>query len=524
MSSLAKRTYVISDLHLGGVYPDAEAAAKGDRGFRICTNVPGLVRFVDALTARPRGGDGSPAIELIINGDLVDFLAESNSDGKGWSAFTHEPQEAVRKFEAIVERDRTFFDALARFLARGHRLVILLGNHDIELWLPPVRDALARAVGAHAGSDYVLVPGPEAYLVGDALIEHGNRYDRFNIVDHEKLSRASALQSRSQPTAPTVFDPPPGSRMVAEVINPIKTRFKFVDLLKPETGAVVPLLLTLAPSYRDVLGRVALIAAQARDAVKIAMGQETDRKHGSDISAMPTAGMGDMGSIGGDMGGMGGGFGSDISAPTTTDPAQAALDALLTETLAQDAGAVKTLVQAEAATPAIGSDISTFGDFVDRSVGMMKLLFADSDDDFSTRLDALFAAFKSLRDDRTFDETTETAKEYLDAATALARNGVKHVVFGHTHMPKRISLPSGGFYLNSGTWADVMAIPDGLLDGDRAQVLPRLKEFVQHLLTGDLTRYVPTRPTYVRLDVGPDAVVRDAALCRFTDDVAAEAV
>lgn len=522
MAEIARRTYVISDLHLGGVYPDADAAAKGDRGFRICTNVPGLVRFVDALTARPVA---DPRIELVINGDLVDFLAEQNATGSGWSAFTIDQHEAVKKFEAIVARDQAFFDALARFLAKGHRLVILLGNHDIELWLPAVRLALAKAVGAKPGTDYVLVPGAEAYLVGDALIEHGNRYDSYNLVDHERLARLCGMITRAQHKLTDVFTPPPGSRMVAEVINPIKTRFKFVDLLKPETGAVVPLLLTLAPGYRGVLGKVALIASQARTSVRIALGLVDEvASHGSDISATPAQGAVAVSGFGGDMGGASS-FGSDIAAPgAARSPEDAALDALLAEQLAGDAANVQRLMTAHAGGPQIGSDISTVGDWVDNKIGMMKLLFADDDNDFTTRIDALFSSFRALRDDRTFDEGTETAPEYIEAAKTLATNGVKHVVFGHTHMPKRIALPSGGFYLNSGTWADVMALPQGLLDGPRADVLKRLREFVQQLLTGDLRAYVPARPTYVRLDVGADDVVRDAALCHFAADTLPEAV
>ena len=60
--------YVISDLHLGGVYPTTNDPE--DRGFRICTHVPELTRFIDALTAKPG------PLELVINGDLIDFLAE----------------------------------------------------------------------------------------------------------------------------------------------------------------------------------------------------------------------------------------------------------------------------------------------------------------------------------------------------------------------------------------------------------------------------------------------------------------
>ena len=49
--------------------------------------------------------------------------------------------------------------------------------------------------------------------------------------------------------------------------------------------------------------------------------------------------------------------------------------------------------------------------------------------------------------------------EYLDAAKALRKRGFSIVVFGHTHLAKRVGLGGGGTYLNTGTWADLMRMP-----------------------------------------------------------------
>ncbi|HYV98067.1 MAG TPA: hypothetical protein VE967_11475 [Gemmatimonadaceae bacterium] len=496
-----RQTFIISDLHLGGVY--ARDAAPNDRGFRICTHANDLARFIDALTAKPAG---DPMIELVINGDLVDFLAERNAQTGEFASFNFDQDAALRKLGDIVTRDRVIFDALGRFLARGHRLVILLGNHDIELTMPAVRAALARAVGAMRGTDYEFVPGDEAYVVGDTLIEHGNRYDAWNMVDHEGLQRIAASLSRSQRAVREAFTPPPGSEMVARVINPIKEQYKFVDLLKPETGAVVPLLLALEPGFRSVMGKVALLAARARNAVRVSVQKPTQAAGiGSDIGSWDS-----MDSFGSDIA-----SGFDASAPAAPTDGDGALDALLREQLGADAGAVRSVLNENAPRTA-GSDISTFGEIVDRTVGMARLLLATSGTDHRARLNALLAAFRSLQNDQTFDETVETAKEYLDAATGLASNGIRNVVFGHTHMAKRIPLPSGGFYLNSGTWADVMEFPRNIVAGDRDTALARLGEFVQNLVDGNFSSYALFRPTYVRLDVAADGTAA-ASLCRYTD-------
>ncbi len=235
------------------------------RGFRLNTHVDVATEFVTRLTASATAG---VSLELVINGDIVDFLAERSSSGPVWVPFTPDPDDACQKLEAIVTRDQPFFDALGQFLAAGHRLTLLLGNHDIELGLPPVRAKFASLLGVGGHTDYEFIANDEAYVIGGALIEHGNRYDGFNMVDYDSLRRVSALMSRRQEANNHyTFDAPPGSKMVAWVINPIKEQYRFIDLLKPENGAVVPLLLALEPGARDLLGKVAVLGVEAdRDA------------------------------------------------------------------------------------------------------------------------------------------------------------------------------------------------------------------------------------------------------------------
>jgi UDP-2,3-diacylglucosamine pyrophosphatase LpxH len=129
-----RSVYVISDLHLGGAYP--EPPDPGKRGFRLCTHADAIARFVSSLIQNI-GQKGS--IELVLNGDTVDFLAECDEKPNSWSAFTAKPDRAVAKLKAIVKRDQEVFDRLKEFLEKGGRLTVLLGNHDAELSLPAVR-------------------------------------------------------------------------------------------------------------------------------------------------------------------------------------------------------------------------------------------------------------------------------------------------------------------------------------------------------------------------------------------------
>ena len=177
-------------------------------------------------------------------------------------------REAAAKLHAIIARDqeRLLFDALSRFLDRGHRLVVLLGNHDTELALPDVRRTLVNELRITGRHDFQFVYDGEAYVVGDALIEHGNRYDKWNTVDHNSLRQLRSWQSRNQPEDTKhshQFVPSAGSHLVSDVINPIKSDYPFVDLLKPETAAVIPILLALEPGYRSRLLRIAKLWATA---------------------------------------------------------------------------------------------------------------------------------------------------------------------------------------------------------------------------------------------------------------------
>ncbi len=186
-------------------------------------------------------------------------------------------------------------------MTQGGRLTVLLGNHDIELSLPSVRTAFRHALGVKPGHDFEFLYDGEAYVVGDALIEHGNRYDAWNQIDLDSLRRVRSLLSRRQDIPERYrFDPPAGSHMVASVINTIKIQYPFIDLLKPEEAAVVPILLALEPAYRS---RLAAVAALAYRTLSHGLDAPAMPKFGGDIRSerhaghvQPAAGLGDKNS------------------------------------------------------------------------------------------------------------------------------------------------------------------------------------------------------------------------------------
>ncbi|WP_437491586.1 metallophosphoesterase [Sorangium sp. So ce1014] len=475
-----RQVFIISDLHLGGAYPSVEHP----RGFRILTRTDVLTAFVEQVLAR------SEPTELVINGDFVDFLAEEDRPGR-WVPFVSDPEEATRRLDRIVERDAPFFRALRDLVHKGHRLTVLLGNHDIELSLPLVRRRLKEHIGALDASTFSFVYDGEAYVIGDALIEHGNRYDGFNIVDHDKLRQLRSVQSRLLwPDNGIAFKPPAGSRLVTNIMNEIKGDYPFVDLLKPETEATIPILLAIDPGLRRHFVAVLRLHREANKHAPVAPGRP---RYASDMAASTVP----------------------IDAVENANGAPSDED-LLVSTLAdvmgpEDARSFVDTLENDPERIATSSDIAGGGKSTALSLVRLAGMKSES---LERRLPVLLTAVRTLQNDKTFEEDSETDRAFLDAATRLASVGFRWIIFGHTHLAKKVSL-GDATYLNTGTWADLIRFPKEILSGSTEQAMAGLRTFVHDLRTDGYKKWIKFAPTYVRLDVDDDTV-KHAELIRYT--------
>lgn len=150
-----------------------------------------LAAFVTVLADRLASDE---ELELVLAGDVIDFPAIPEC-----CRFTPNPETACGKLERTV-RSRRFapaFRALAAHLAAGHRLTVLLGNHDPELALPQVADAFIAALRARPHDVLMLTDG-RAYRTGGVLVEHGNRYDGANRNDWDGLRTIASALSRGE--------------------------------------------------------------------------------------------------------------------------------------------------------------------------------------------------------------------------------------------------------------------------------------------------------------------------------------
>lgn len=159
----------------------------------------------------------------------------------------------IWKLHLIVIGHEPFFDALARFLAAGGTLVIVKGNHDVELHWPLVRQALRdelvrRApITAHGRPPSEVAASvafaDEGFTLGNVHIEHGHQYEPMTSVVGPPVLDA----------APTQINYPLGSFINRYFINRLERLDPFIDNVKPVTQALLTLLrrrpITIARAY-----------------------------------------------------------------------------------------------------------------------------------------------------------------------------------------------------------------------------------------------------------------------------------
>lgn len=432
---MERSLFVISDLHLGGA-PGPEGAT----GFQIISQA-GRARLADFLAFVTNQRGAGRDVHLIVAGDIVDFLAEES-----FAVFTDD-RDARKKLERIFQRTEDVWTGFAELTQAGIRLTLLLGNHDIELSLPGTRQLLLERLGA---GRVEFIYDNQAYVDGPVLIEHGNRYDAWNIVSHDSLREVRSALSRAE--APPKFESPVGSHLVCEVMNRLKMQYPFVDLLKPEDAAVLPLLAVLAPSLvSDMMKLVPLWRKQAQ--VKF--------------------------------------DGAGLPVDAANIAAEEALDESMIE-LAQEL--------------AYG-DVASIGAFDDMK-GILELWqLRRSTADEVHQLKRLYRALRA-RADHTWHafNVNRESEVYLAPARAAAARGFRVVVFGHTHLAKRVPLQDGSIYLNSGTWADLMQVPKAVLQGDEFEGQRACATFLDALKANQLSTWRRQVPTFARIQFTGDTL------------------
>lgn len=252
--------YVVSDLHLGGT-----------RRVPIFNQELALGELFEWAAARKPEGGGR--VGLLLNGDVIDTLAEDIVD------YVASPAEAERVVADVDRRFPEVMKGLAKFVAEPNRLlVIVIGNHDLELAYPNVQEAILERLAGFdetkrgrihfvtTGAGYRCRVGAPDCKYSTVLCVHGNEFDKWNAVSPENMTRivrAAVLDVYSQRLKE---HPNAGTKLVKDVMNQVKEEWPFVDLLKPEIDSVFNVLLALDWKQVRALGGV---LAALKDAVTV---------------------------------------------------------------------------------------------------------------------------------------------------------------------------------------------------------------------------------------------------------------
>ena len=175
---------VVSDLHFG---EELLPGASSDRREAVELGAKTFCDFLRYQRVRKVGGR---SWRLVIAGDLFDFMSVVISGSPELPARSADERRlgvgrgakaGVARLAAICAGHRLLLEELARFAAAGHRVDIIVGNHDVELLEPEVVAELERQLAA-AGADAAALARIQVvpwfvYVPGVAWIEHGHVYD-----------------------------------------------------------------------------------------------------------------------------------------------------------------------------------------------------------------------------------------------------------------------------------------------------------------------------------------------------------
>lgn len=184
--SRSKYTAIVSDMHLCEAQPvnpkfPLWKKFKTRQFFFDDT----FADFLSHLEERAQG----EKIELIMNGDIFDFdsvlaFPDKPSFRVSWlerkRGLYPRPERSRFKIQKILQDHDVLISALSRFVKRGHRLIFIIGNHDLELHFSEVQEEILLALSLSAEQAQRVRFSEWFYISnGDTLIEHGNQYDPY---------------------------------------------------------------------------------------------------------------------------------------------------------------------------------------------------------------------------------------------------------------------------------------------------------------------------------------------------------
>lgn len=412
--------------------------------------------------------------DLVLAGDIVDFPSIA-LDGR-YTSWSRSPVEATRRLDVALERHVEIFDALKEFLAAGHGLYIIVGNHDVELALPEVQAHIDDVLDPTGSRRPRWIDDGRALRIGRLLIEHGNRYDYANLNDWDGLRHLRSTSSRGE-ELPRALSVSVGSEFVAACLAGLKVDYPLIDLLQPSGLLTVYLLLAIEPALASEYGKIKL-------ALRAYYQSARNREGLPPVTAAHAAG----------------GIDEISDRLFGTPPTHAELAGILS---VEPLDFVRTVLDR---SPGIGLVLRArqaggLGAAIQRGEGVPEPIARNAREVLVKLRDA---AAPSSPKQRAAEPGARAAQRMVDSAACDL------VVMGHTHVAAclRREGREQPYYINTGTWIDAIIV-DAEHCADQQSATTWLERFVK------ADRGLCTRlPSMAEVEIGRDGSVLQARLVR----------
>lgn len=249
-------TAIISDLHLTDPEPPRHKTKSRHplwkkfktKDFYIDES---LVQFLDHIQAQAAGH----RVELILNGDIFDFDSVMSLPSHpiykiNWletrRGLFPKQEKSLFKIKTILDEHQKFVVALRQFILNGHKVVIIPGNHDVELHFPNVQKEVRDVLDLPEDRQEGLVFTGWFYISNqDTLIEHGHQQDPYCVcenplnpflLDYNELSVRlpfGNVACRYMMNGLGLFNPHVEKNYIMSVSGYIKFFFKYLITTQP---------------------------------------------------------------------------------------------------------------------------------------------------------------------------------------------------------------------------------------------------------------------------------------------------
>jgi len=135
-------------------------------------------KFSEFLDYHTSGDFADVDVELIINGDFFDLLQVITSGNIPYGVLEN---TAIYKIRKILEGHPKVCQALKTFIEKGHRVIMIWGNHDAGLWWPGVQEEIRKTISR----DIIFQFDP--YTFDGVRVEHGHQYEIFHQFDLKNI-------------------------------------------------------------------------------------------------------------------------------------------------------------------------------------------------------------------------------------------------------------------------------------------------------------------------------------------------